>query len=150
MTGMYGINSYYYTRILFHKKSIRNQLILFEQNACEGETILAHTQALAPLFLIDADNINGEFYGEADLAVVDPIMDAFLCGESFARDLSVGEVRTLIDLALHRRLTLERNEQLAVKLAEEYNACQQNELLRINMEIFRQICRDIDYGRENS
>lgn len=150
MTGMYGINSFYYSEILPCKKSIRNQLILFERNACEGETILAHTKALAPLFLIDADNINGESYSEADLAVVDPIMDAFLCGESFARNLSVGEVKTLIDLALHRRLTLERNEQLAVKLAEEYNAHQQNELLRINMEIFRQVCRDIDYGRENS
>lgn len=141
MSGIYG---FYYSLITPYKKRIRNTLILFKRNAQEGEVMTVDSDALAQLFLIDADNIGGEFYTEEDMLIVEPILDTFFKGERMVLNLNPDEVQVFIDLAMKRRLTVEQNEPLAVKLAEYYNETEQNELLRIDMDIFRKACRSID------
>ena len=144
---MYGIYSFYYMEIDRYKKSSRNQLIHFTRYSGENAKLSADAVFLAMLFLVDADNINGEPYTEEDLAVVDPILDAYLNGENFHRELTMDDARMFLDLAMHKRLTVGRNEQLAVKLAEEYNRTQWNKLLLIDMDVFREVCRSIDTAR---
>lgn len=141
---MSGIYSFYYSLITPYKKRIRNTLILFKRSAQEGEVLTVDSDALAQLFLIDADNIGGEFYTEEDMLIVEPILDAYFKGERMVLNLNPDEVQVFIDLAMKRRLTTEQNEPLAVKLAEYYNETEQNELLRIDMNIFRKVCRSID------
>ena len=141
---MSGIYSFYYSLITPYKKRIRNTLLLFKRNAQEGEVLTVDSDALAQLFLIDADNIGGEFYTEEDMLIVEPILDAYFKGERMVLNLNPDEVQVFIDLAMKRRLTTEQNEPLAVKLAEYYNETEQNELLRIDMNIFRKVCRSID------
>ena len=141
---MYGINSFYYSLILPYKKRVRNQLITFARSAENGDVLSVDSDALAQLFLIDADNIGGEFYTKEDLLVVEPILNEYLNGGKMQLELSAADAKVLIELAMKRRLTIERNEELAVKLAEHYNKNQQNELLLIQMDIFRDVCRSID------
>ncbi|MBQ8831302.1 MAG: hypothetical protein IJ017_06860 [Oscillospiraceae bacterium] len=142
--GYYGINSFSYSLILPYKKRVRNQLILFKRGAEAGEKINVDSDALAQLFLIDADNIDGEFYTEEDLLIVNPILDAYYSGENMYIELSADDAEVFIDLAMKRRLTLEQNEKLAVKLAEHYNKTTNNELLLIRIDHFREVCRSID------
>lgn len=141
---MYGINSFYYSLILQYKKRVRNQLITFARSAENGDVLSVDSDALAQLFLIDADNIGGEFYTKEDLLVVEPILNEYLNGGKMQLELNTADAKVLIELAMKRRLTIERNEELAVKLAEHYNKNQQNELLMIQMDIFRDVCRSID------
>ena len=141
---MYGINSFYYSLILPYKKRVRNQLITFARSAENGDVLSVDSDALAQLFLIDADNIGGEFYTKEDLLVVEPILNEYLNGGKMQLELSAADAKVLIELAMKRRLSIERNEELAVKLAEHYNKNQQNELLLIQMDIFRDVCRSID------
>lgn len=141
---MYGINSFYYSLILPYKKRVRNQLIIFARSAENGDILSVDSDALAQLFLIDADNIGGEFYTKEDLLVVEPILNEYLNGGKMQLELSAADAKVLVELAMKRRLTIERNEELAVKLAEHYNKNQQNELLLIQMDIFRDVCRSID------
>ena len=141
---MYGINSFYYSLILPYKKRVRNQLITFARSAENGDVLSADSDALAQLFLIDADNIGGEYYTKEDLLVVEPILNEYLNGGKMQLELSAADAKVLIELAMKRRLTIERNEELAVKLAEHYNKNQQNDLLLIQMDIFRDVCRSID------
>ena len=141
---MSGINSFYYSLVTPYKKRIRNTLLLFKRNAQEGEVLTVDSDALAQLFLIDADNIGGEVYTEEDMLIVEPVLDAFFKGERMVLNLNPSEVQVLIDLAMKRRLTAEQNEPIAVKLAEHYNETEQNELLRIDMDVFRQVCKMID------
>ena len=141
---MYGINSFYYSLILPYKKRVRNQLITFARSAENGDVLSVDSDALAQLFLIDADNIGGEYYTKEDLLVVEPILNEYLNGGKMQLELSAADAKVLIELAMKRRLTIERNEELAVKLAEHYNKNQQNELLLIQMDIFRDVCRSID------
>ena len=141
---MYGINSFYYSLILPYKKRVRNQLITFARSAENGDVLSVDSDALAQLFLIDADNIGGEYYTKEDLLVVEPILNEYLNGGKMQLELSAADAKVLIELAMKRRLTIERNEDLAVKLAEHYNKNQQNDLLLIQMDIFRDVCRSID------
>ena len=141
---MYGINSFYYSLILPYKKRVRNQLITFARSAENGDVLSVDSDALAQLFLIDADNIGGEFYTKEDLLVVEPILNEYLNGGKMQLELSAADAKVLIELAMKRRLTIERNEDLAVKLAEHYNKNQQNDLLLIQMDTFRDVCRSID------
>ena len=141
---MYGINSFYYSLILPYKKRVRNQLITFARSAENGDVLSVDSDALAQLFLIDADNIGGEFYTKEDLLVVEPILNEYLNGGKMQLELSAADAKVLVELAMKRRLTIERNEELAVKLAEHYNKNQQNDLLLIQMDIFRDVCRSID------
>ena len=141
---MYGINSFYYSLILPYKKRVRNQLITFARSAENGDVLSADSDALAQLFLIDADNIGGEYYTKDDLLVVEPILNEYLNGGKMQLELSAADAKVLIELAMKRRLTIERNEELAVKLAEHYNKNQQNDLLLIQMDTFRDVCRSID------
>ena len=141
---MYGINSFYYSLILPYKKRVRNQLITFARSAENGDVLSADSDALAQLFLIDADNIGGEYYTKEDLLVVEPILNEYLNGGKMQLELSAADAKVLIELAMKRRLTIERNEELAVKLAEHHNKNQQNDLLLIQMDIFRDVCRSID------
>ena len=141
---MYGINSFYYSLILPYKKRVRNQLITFARSAENGDVLSVDSDALAQLFLIDADNIGGEYYTKEDLLVVEPILNEYLNGGKMQLELSAADAKVLIELAMKRRLTIERNEDLAVKLAEHYNKNQQNDLLLIQMDTFRDVCRSID------
>lgn len=143
----YGIYSFYYSEIDRYKKSSRNQLIYFTRYSGEEAKLTADAVFLAKLFLVDADNIGGELYTEEDLDIIDPILDAYLNGENLQRELTMDDVRMFLNFAMRKRLTTERNEQLAMKLAEEYNQAQHNELLLINMDVFREVCRSIDTAK---
>ena len=76
--------------------------------------------------------------------MVEPILNEYLNGGKMQLELSAADTKVLIELAMKRRLTIERNEDLAVKLAEHYNKNQQNDLLLIQMDTFRDVCRSID------
>ena len=143
----FGIHSFYYTEIAKYKKFVRNQLITSLRAEWDGETIFIDSDGLARLLLIDADNIGGECYTEEDYAVINPILDAFLAGERITYTLSREDVQMFLDLAMKRRLDVEQNERLAVKLAEYYNENQQNELLKIDMNIFHEVCKSIDQSK---
>ena len=140
----FGIHSFYYTEIAKYKKFVRNQLITVLKAEWDGETIFVDSDGLARLFLVDADNIGGEPYNEKDLAVVTPILNAFFAGEKITYNLTKEEVQSFLDLGMKKRADAESNEKLAVKLAEYYNENQQNELLKIDMNIFREVCKSID------
>ena len=142
----FGIYSFYYTEIAKYKKFVRNQLILMLRNE-ENRTVMLDSDGLARLLLIDADNIGGECYTKEDYAVINPILDAFLAGERITYTLSREDVQMFLDLAMKRRLDIEQNERLAVKLAEYYNENQQNELLKIDMNIFHEVCKSIDQSK---
>ena len=145
----YVVFSFHYSEVARVKKHCRNQLILFTRHSDENATLHANSEFLARLFLIDADNIDGGLYTREDYAIVEPILNEYLNGENVVRELSMEDVRMFLDLAMHRRLTAEQNEPLAMKLAEEYNRLQSNELLRISdMEAFRKLCRSIDNAEE--
>ncbi|MBQ4051848.1 MAG: hypothetical protein IJD13_09465 [Oscillospiraceae bacterium] len=143
------ICGFHYSEIARFKKHCRNQLLYFTMHSDENATLRVDSEFLAKLFLIDADNIDGELYTAEDHAAADPILNEYLNGENNVRELSMEDVRMFLDFAMHRRLTAEQNEPLAMKLAEEYNRIQSNELLRISdMEAFRKLCRSIDNAEE--
>lgn len=145
----YVVFSFHYSEVGRVKKHCRNQLLYFTMHSDENATLRVDSEFLAKLFLIDADNIDGGLYTREDYAVVEPILNEYLNGENVVRELSMEDVRMFLDLAMHRRLTAEQNEPLAMKLAEEYNRLQSNELLRISdMEAFRKLCRSIDNAEE--
>ena len=102
---MYGINSFYYSLILPYKKRVRNQLIIFARSAENGDVLSVDSDALAQLFLIDADNIGGEYYTKEDLLVVEPILNEYLNGGKMQLELSAADAKVLIELAMKRRLT---------------------------------------------
>ena len=137
------INGFHYTEIAKYKKFVRNQLIMMLRADWDGETIAVDSDGLARLLLIDADNIDGEPYDEKDIAVVTPILDAFFADERIVYNLTKEDVQTFLDLGMKKRADAESNEKLAVKLAEYYNENQQNELLKIDMKVFREVCKSI-------
>ena len=139
-----GIYSFHYTEIAKYKKFVRNQLIMMLRGEWDSETIAVDSDGLARLFLVDADNIGGEPYNEKELAVVTPILNAFFAGEKITYNLTKEEVQSFLDLGMKKRPGIAVNEKIAVKLAEYYNENQQNELLKIDMKIFREVCKSID------
>ena len=139
---MYGINSFYYTKIAKFKKNIRNNLLFFLNS--NDEHITTTIQDLVALFLIDQDNLKKELFNEKEMELVKPIITAFFNDEDIVKKLNKKEAKVFVDLALNKRLSLEYNEELAVRFAEIYNQNCQNELLRINIDTFRKICKEID------
>jgi len=139
--GDYIMNSYYYMKIIEYKRKIRNTLILFERMS--DEEITVSIEELAPLFLIDQDNVDKEVYSEKEMELIKPICEAFLSNTNATKNLTKKEAQLFINLALNKRLPLEYNTTLALKLAERYNENCDNELLSIKMEPFKELCNNI-------
>ena len=140
---MFGINSFYYTEIVKYKRSIRNTLLLYLRSEDE-EGVLTTIDQLAPLFLVDHDNIDKPFYTAEEMELVSAVLNAYFAGEETTVTLQKADAEKYIDLAMNKRLTLEQNETLAMRLAKHYNDTCSNELLLMDMNVFAQVCRSID------
>jgi len=140
---MFGINSFYYTEIIKYKRQMRNTLLLYLRSETQ-EGVLTTIGNLAPLFLVDHDNIDKPFYSDAEMEIVTAVLDAYFAGDDLAINLQREDVEKYIDLAMNKRLTKEQNEPLAMALAKHYNDTCSNELLRMDMDVFAQVCRSID------
>ncbi len=140
---MFGINSFYYTEIVKYKRNVRNTLLLYLRSEDE-EGVLTTIDQLAPLFLVDHDNIEKPFYAAEELEIVSAVLDAYFAGENTIVTLHKADAEKYIDLAMNKRLTKEQNEPLAMALAKHYNDTCDNELLLMDMAVFAQVCRSID------
>lgn len=134
---MNGLNNYYYTKITDYKRSIRNQLFYFIWG--EDETITTCMSHLAFLFIVDADNIDKEFYNEQEYELVKSIITAFLNDQDDVKVLDKKEAKMFIDLALHKRLTREDNLLLIRKVAGIYNKHCYNKMLRIDEDVLEEV-----------
>lgn len=145
---MFGIDSFYYTEIIKYKRKIRNTLLLFVRDDNNENEILTTLNDLAPLFLVDHDNIDKEFYNEDEMKIVNAILQAYLNEEDITKKINKKEAKAFIDLAMNKRLNIKTNEMLAMKLAQYYNDTCNNELLLIDMNVFKEVCRSIDNNKK--
>ena len=135
---MNGIDTYYYSKIIKRKRSIRNSLILFLEN--DEEKIILTLQKLAVLFLTDHDNIDKEIYNDSEMELIIPIVEAFLMEQDVSKTLNKNEAKLFVDLALNKKLPCELNKKLAIKIAQEYNEEINNPIIEIDIEILSDIC----------
>ena len=141
---MFGINSFYYSEIIKYKRKIRNTLLLFIREDNDEKDVITTINDLAPLFLVDHDNIDKEIYNDEELKIANAIIEAYINDENMNKTLSKKQAKAFVDLAMNKRLSTKANEVLAMKLAEYYNETCNNELLLIDLNIFKEVCRSID------
>lgn len=141
---MFGINSFYYSEIIKYKRKIRNTLLLFIREDNDENDVITTINDLAPLFLVDHDNIDKEIYNDEELKIANAIIEAYINDENMNKTLSKKQAKAFVDLAMNKRLSTKANEVLAMKLAEYYNETCNNELLLIDLNIFKEVCRSID------
>ena len=141
---MFGINSFYYSEIIKYKRKIRNTLLLFIREDNDENDVITTINDLAPLFLVDHDNIDIEIYNDEELKIANAIIEAYINDENMNKTLSKKQSKAFVDLAMNKRLSTKANEVLAMKLAEYYNETCNNELLLIDLNIFKEVCRSID------
>ena len=141
---MFGINSFYYSEIIKYKRKIRNTLVLFIREDNDEKDVITTINDLAPLFLVDHDNIDKEIYNDEELKIANAIIEAYINDENMNKTLSKKQAKAFVDLAMNKRLSTKANEGLAMKLAEYYNETCNNELLLIDLNIFKEVCRSID------
>lgn len=141
---MFGINSFYYTEIIKYKRKIRNTLLLFIRDDNDQKEVITTINDLAPLFLVDHDNIDKELYNDEEMKIASAIIEAYVNDENMNKTLNKKQAKIFIDLAMNKRLNIKTNEVLAMKLAQYYNDTCNNDLLLMDMSVFKEVCRSID------
>lgn len=139
---MYGIKSFYYDRIIKYKKKIINVLKNFIDS--ELESISLPTRDLGMVFLVDHNNIDKEYYNDKDLNIAKYFANELVHNNTQLREIKKEDAKVLLELGLKKRFTLPYNTELAVMIAKLYNENCKDKLLRIKIDIFRNICNHID------
>lgn len=145
---MFGINSFYYSEIIKYKRKIRNTLLLFIRDDNDQKEVITTINDLAPLFLVDHDNIDKELYNDEEMKIASAIIEAYVNDENMNKTLNKKQAKIFIDLAMNKRLNIKTNEVLAMKLAQYYNDTCNNDLLLMDMNVFKEVCRSIDNNKK--